>query len=150
MSLLYFLFHMDQLTSFKSSKRISQLFKLARSDLCTIYYHRSFRIEEDKKWNLWNGKERTSEKTTMLSDCNWTRIHNHLVCKHSTIYPNWPMWLNGWVFVYEISGSGFESRCSHLNFRFRACFEQGVPWHSGDYRVWIQKANNNFITSSFK
>ena len=28
-------------------------------------------------------------------------------------------------------GSGlfelFESSCSHLNFRFRACFEQGVP-----------------------
>ena len=31
----------------------------------------------------------------------------------------------------------FESICSHLNFRFRACFEQGVPWHSGNYRVWI-------------
>ena len=31
----------------------------------------------------------------------------------------------------------FESSCSHLNFRFRACFEQGVPWHSGNYRVWI-------------
>ena len=29
--------------------------------------------------------------------------------------------------VYELSGSGFESSCSHLNFRFRSCFEQGVP-----------------------
>ena len=27
--------------------------------------------------------------------------------------------------------------CNHLNFRFRACLEQGVPWHSGNYRVWI-------------
>ena len=26
----------------------------------------------------------------------------------------WPVWLNGWVFVYELSGCGFESRCSHL------------------------------------
>ena len=25
----------------------------------------------------------------------------------------------------------------HLNFRFPACFEQGVLWHSGNYRVWI-------------
>ena len=25
-----------------------------------------------------------------------------------------PVWLNGWVFLYEISGCGFESRCSHL------------------------------------
>ena len=31
----------------------------------------------------------------------------------------------------------FESRCSHLNFRYRVCFKQGVPWHSGNYRVWI-------------
>ena len=42
-----------------------------------------------------------------------------------------------WLLVYKLSGCGFESRCSHLNFRFRACFEQKVPWHSGNYRVWI-------------
>ena len=36
-----------------------------------------------------------------LSDCNWTRIQNHLVRP------------NGWMFVYELSGSGFESSCSH-------------------------------------
>ena len=41
------------------------------------------------------------------------------------------------MFVYELSGCGFESSCSHLNFRFRACFVQGVPWHSGNYRVRI-------------
>ena len=27
----------------------------------------------------------------------------------------------------ELSGCGFEPRCSHLNFRYRACFQQGVP-----------------------
>ena len=26
----------------------------------------------------------------------------------------WPVWLNGWVFVYELSGCGFESSCSLL------------------------------------
>ena len=26
----------------------------------------------------------------------------------------WPVWLNGQVFVYELSGCGFESRCCHL------------------------------------
>ena len=25
------------------------------------------------------------------------------------------LWLNGWVFVYELSGCGFGSRCSHEN-----------------------------------
>ena len=43
----------------------------------------------------------------------------------------------------EISGSGFESSCSHLNFRFHACFEQGVPWHSGNYRVWIHSETHS-------
>ena len=41
------------------------------------------------------------------------------------------------MFVYELSGCGFESSWSHLNFRFRACFEQRVLWHSGNYWVWI-------------
>ena len=26
----------------------------------------------------------------------------------------WPVLLNGWVFVYKLSGCGFESRCCHL------------------------------------
>ena len=49
----------------------------------------------------------------------------------------WPVWRNGWVFVYKLNGFRFESRCSHLNFRFCACFEKGVPWHSGNYWEWI-------------
>ena len=31
------------------------------------------------------------------------------------------------MFVYELSGCGFESSCSHLNFRFCASFDQEVP-----------------------
>ena len=45
--------------------------------------------------------------------------------------------LNDWVFVYELSCSWLESSCGHLNFRLGACFEQGVSWHSGNYKVWI-------------
>ena len=45
--------------------------------------------------------------------------------------------LNGWAFVYEISGCGIDSCCSYLNFRYRACFEQGAPWYSDNYRVYI-------------
>ena len=41
------------------------------------------------------------------------------------------------LFVYELSGCGFESRCSHLSLKYCACFKQGVPWHSSNYRVWI-------------
>ena len=68
---------------------------------------------------------------TPLSDNNGIRIHNHLVRKrifnHS--FMNVFVCLLTKVFVNEVSGCGFESRCCHLNFRYDACFEQGVPWH---------------------
>ena len=44
------------------------------------------------------------------------------------------VWL---MFVYKLSGCGFEFRCSHLKIRYRGCFEQGDPWHWDNYRVWI-------------
>ena len=48
----------------------------------------------------------------------------------------WPVWLNCWVFVYELSGCGFESRCCHLNFRYSPylearsllTFKQTIEW----------------------
>ena len=56
--------------------------------------------------------------------------------QHSSITR--PGWRNGWVFVYKLSGCRFEFCCSHLNFsRYGAFFKQGVPWHSGNYKVWI-------------
>ena len=64
-------------------------------------------------------KENFATKDTANNDSNGIQTHSHLV------------WLNSWVFVYEISGCAFESRWCHLNFRYSACFEQGVPWHSG-------------------
>ena len=52
--------------------------------------------------------------------CKRTRTHSYLIHKRT---------LNHSVFVYELSGCGFESSCSHLDFRFCACWSrQGVPW----------------------
>ena len=66
-----------------------------------------------------------------LSDSNGIRTHNHLVRKrtlnHSAKLAR--------LFVYELSGCWFEFRCCHLNLRYRACFEQKVPWHLGNYIV---------------
>ena len=59
----------------------------------------------------------------LLSDCSWTRTQNQLVRKWTLNH------------LAELRGSGFESSCSHLNFRLRACFEQRVPWHSGNCSV---------------
>ena len=39
-----------------------------------------------------------------------------------------PVWLNGWVFVYELSSCGFQSRYSHLHFRYGTCFKQRAHW----------------------
>ena len=77
---------------------------------------------------------------TMKRVCDMIRTYGQMHCtnrysQHSSII--WPDWANGCVFVYKLSGCGFKSSCSHLNFRFRTCFKQGVSWHSGNYRVWI-------------
>ena len=50
----------------------------------------------------------------------------------------WSVWLNSWVFLYELSDCESQSLCSHLNVRYHSCFEQGVPWHSGNNRERIQ------------
>ena len=74
----------------------------------------------------------------LVRDMIKTYSQMHRTDKYSQhIWIIWPVWLNGWVFVYELSGCEFESRCSHLMFRYGACFKQGVPWHSGNCRVWI-------------
>ena len=47
----------------------------------------------------------------------------HRTDKSSLHSPNiWPVWLNGWVLLYELSACGFESSSSHLDFRFRSIF----------------------------
>ena len=81
-----------------------------------------------------------------------TRIYSqmHRTGKYSEHSSSiWPVWPNGWVFVQELSGSGFESRSSHFTFRFRACFEQGVPWHSGKYRVCIQYETRTWYAKTY-
>ena len=54
-----------------------------------------------------------------------------------TSYIIWSFWSYFWVIVFVLSGSGFKSTCSHLNFRFRACLDQGVPSASCKNRVWL-------------
>ena len=65
------------------------------------------------------------------------RIDKH--SEHNSII--WLVWPHDWVFVYQLSGSGFESSCSHLK----------IPWWSSniyfflDYRfVWRQRFLKKF------
>ena len=99
-----------------------------------------------------NANEHTLTKLWFSTDYQrWNNIGSSTLHRLSTLFQrlndsnDWPVWLNGWVFVYELSGCGFESRCCHLNFRCGACFVQGVPWHSGKlqsaYSLW-----NSYVT----
>ena len=51
-----------------------------------------------------------------------TYLYGATDCLFLSCYRNFL--LNGRVFVYKLSGYGFEYRCSHLTFRCRVCFEQ--------------------------
>ena len=42
--------------------------------------------------------------------------HTDKFLQHSSI--SWPVWLNGWVFVYDLSGCGFQSCCSDIGLKF--------------------------------
>ena len=48
--------------------------------------------------------------------CDMVTTYSQMHCtdkysQHSSIIL--PVWVNGWVFVYKLSGSGFESHCCH-------------------------------------
>ena len=71
-----------------------------------------FRVNPHYSWlNVKEFLTRSRHKIWTLSNCNWTRTHNHLVRKRT---------LNHLAKL---------ASCSHLNFRFCACFEQGFLWH---------------------
>ena len=69
-------------------------------------------------------------KHNTICDSNSIQTHNHLVRKRTlNHFAKLAKWLTCVVSTYLYG--------IHLNFRYRACFEEGVPWHSGNYRVYI-------------
>ena len=68
--------------------------------------------------------------------------------QHSSVI--WPVWLNGWVFVYELSGCGFESSCSHslgdaLQISLCGSFV-AVHWGFCRYRCYLSLTNQPFLS----
>ena len=116
------------------------VYKLGGCSFESSYGHLKFRFqasfEQAVRWHSDNYRVRIHSKTRTWHDKTDTKMHRtDKYPQHSSII--WPVWLNSWVFVFELTGSGFASSCSHLKFIFRAWFEQGVSWHSDNYRVWI-------------
>ena len=114
----------------RNNKRIRIYQKSLSSRLLTMEEHAFFPC--NLLYNLSLMFRTTSLWPLLEYDYNRTRTHNYVVLKQTLSHLGW---LNGWVFVYELSGCGFESRCSHLIYKYYSCFEQGVSWHSGNLRV---------------
>ena len=84
-------------------------------------------------------------KVTKKTVCNGTRTQNHLGRKRTLNHLAKLASLAKWLSVrLRTKWCGFESRGSHLNFRYCACFEQGVPSHSGKYRVRIHSETHTW------
>ena len=105
-----------------------------KPNLTVCSYHVTYAFQSEfTLFNCLNVKQllaRSRSEISRLSDCNWARTCSQMhgtnkYSQHSSVILQ--LWLNDRVFVYELSGCGFQSSCSHLNFRFRDCFEQGVP-----------------------
>ena len=83
--------------------------------------------------NLWRQLSKKCE--VIWSDCNWTRTQNHLVRKWTLSYLAKLLSVHlqtksFWVWV----------QLQSLNFQISRLLQTGmagVPWHSGNYRVWI-------------
>ena len=113
---------------------------IAISDAQTVFCHSNFRFVPASRKEFLDIQATIERGFTMKRLCDMIRTYSQMqhtdkYSQHSSIIL--PVWLNGWVFVYQLSGCGFEPSCSHLNFRFLAFFEQGYSWHSGNYRAWI-------------
>ena len=119
--------------------------------ICTVhltvcYHHVTYEVQSESTLYSFSWMSRNSYHIWSLSDCKEIQTHSHLVRKRTS-----PVWRNGWVFVYEQSGCGFESRCSHLNFRYGASFKQRVPWHSGksvECKLTLNLVHDMIITYS--
>ena len=101
-----------------------------------INIYKDFRFHNMSSRNLRDIliKINTYSKIWSLSDCNWTQSQNHLVRKRTLKH----------LAELAMSRCGFESSCSYINFRFRTCFEQGVPWRSGNCKVWIHSEKSTW------
>ena len=94
------------------SRVLCRYTKQIQFQLTVCSYHVTYAFQsESTLCSCLNVKEllaRSRSEIWSLSDCNWARTHNHLVHKQT---------LNHLVklFVYELSGCGFKSSCSHLN-----------------------------------
>ena len=61
----------------------------------------------------------------------------------------WPVWLNGWVSVYELSSCGFEFCCCHLKVKYLFLMQSFVFERIVYKRILKPKQNFSKILTNF-
>ena len=95
----------------ENGKTFSSLFKYLPNTVCSCHVTYAFQ-SESTLYGCLNVKEllaRSSRKIWSLSDCNWTRTQNHLVCKRTLNH------LAKWLSVLLRTDSAFEYSCNLPN-----------------------------------
>ena len=116
------------------------VYELISCEFESLCCHLNFRydacVEQEVPWHSGNYRVEIHLKLVRAIIITYSQMHcTYKLSQHSSII--WPVSLNGWVLVYKLYGCGFETRCCDVNFNNGACFEQGIPWHSGNFRVEI-------------
>ena len=110
----------------------------SRFECSSIHFNFWFRacLEQAVLWQ----SSITECRITLKSVRDMARTYSQMHCAYKCAEESsmiWQVCRNGRAFDYQLSDSGFEGSCRHLNFRYCACFQLRVPWHLGNYRVWI-------------
>ena len=103
--------------------------------VCSCHVTYAFR-SESTLYSCLNVKEflaRSRREIWSLSECTL----NHLAIL---------VWPNGWVFIYQISGSGFESSCSHLSplYLYYLLNSESVLFFKFVFRLFALSLKENF------
>ena len=111
--LLVHKFHISHVTQVMASYIVYFCWGLPLVHVLTPYHYR--------KWNyklvgaLLSHPVRSMNVTRALQLCVFIMSHTHLKSIYSLQLSECrTVWLNSWVFVYDLSGCQFKSRCIHL------------------------------------
>ena len=100
--------------TFNPTTRREWMFYQKNMTVCYCHVMYTFQ-SESTLYNCLNARELLAWNKCdiwSLSDSKGIWTHNHLVHKRTLNHlAKLVIWLNGWVFVYELSGCRFESRC---------------------------------------
>ena len=91
------------LKSFSKIERIKNTRRYKTYISAALWLVTWFKLQCKSNGNTWLIRATAILQNWDNSDCMFLSCH--------VLVSVWP---NGWVFVYELSGSGFESSCSHL------------------------------------